>query len=454
MELTELMEQQKAFFLSGVTRDVQYRQAALALLEQLLTKREEELLCALHSDLHKSNFEGYMTEVGMVRAELRYVRKHLPRWAKNRRVPAPLSQFPAHSVIMPQPYGSVLIMAPWNYPLQLCLTPLIGAIAAGNCAVVKPSAYAPATSRALAELIGSSFEPEFIAVVEGGREQNAALLEQPFDYFFFTGSVAVGKLVMEKAAGRLIPVTLELGGKSPCIVDETADLRLAARRIAFGKFLNAGQTCVAPDYVLVHQQVKGELLHCLQEAVAEFYPDGDFSSMPMIVNEKHYARLQGLLQGEHCAFGGRGDPACRFLEPTVLDEATPGSPVMREEIFGPILPVLGYETLTDAIAFVNERPHPLALYLFTNDKKAARRVIDCIPFGGGCVNDTVIHLASSRMPFGGVGQSGMGSYHGKAGFDTFTHYKSLVHKGTWLDLTLRYPPYTDKKEKQLRRFLK
>lgn len=454
MELAGLMEQQKAFFLSGVTRDVQYRQTALALLEQLLNQWEEQLLRALSSDLHKSNFEGYMTEVGMVREELRYVRKHLPQWAKNRRIPTLLSQFPARSVIMPQPYGSVLIMAPWNYPLQLCLTPLIGAIAAGNCAVVKPSAYAPATSRVLAEMIGSSFEPAFIAVVEGGREQNAALLDQPFDYIFFTGSVAVGKLVMEKAASRLIPVTLELGGKSPCIVDETADLRLAARRIAFGKFLNAGQTCVAPDYVLVQQKVKKEMVLCLQQAVAEFYPGGDFGSMPVIVNEKHYARLQGLLQGAHCAFGGSGDPARRFLEPTVLDAVTPESPVMQQEIFGPILPVLSYETLTDAIAFVNERPHPLALYVFTADKKTAHTVLERIPFGGGCVNDTLIHLANPRMPFGGVGQSGMGSYHGKASFDTFTHDKCVVYKGAWPDLTLRYPPYTEKKEKQLRRFLK
>ena len=345
-------------------------------------------------------------------------------------------------------------MSPWNYPLQLCLEPLIGAISGGNCAVIKPSAYAPATSSAIAKIIGEIFPPEYIAAVEGGREQNNALLEETFDYIFFTGSVAVGKSVMEAASKTLTPVTLELGGKSPVIVDETADIRLAARRIAFGKVLNAGQTCVAPDYLLIHQTVKEQFLAEYDRVLKTFFPGGDFSDMPVIINEKHFNRVTGLLKNENAVIGGGFDESRRLIEPTVLSEITPESPIMQEEIFGPVLPLLTFTALDECVRFIRSRPRPLALYLFTKSKAAEDKIFNTCSFGGGCINDTVIHLANPHMGFGGVGHSGMGSYHGKLSFDTFTHYRSIVKKYNWIDLPVRYHPYTEKKLKLLRSLLR
>ena len=395
-----------------------------------------------------------MCETGMVLEEIRCHLRHLCGWMRERTVPTPIAQFPARSFVSPEPYGVALIIAPWNYPIQLCLSPLVGAISGGNCAVLKPSAYAPATSAALAKIIARTFAPQYIAVVEGGRAENSTLLEQKFDTIFFTGSVAVGKVVMEAAARHLTPVTLELGGKSPVIVDETADLKLAARRIAFGKVLNAGQTCVEPDYLFIHRRVKAAFVQEYRQALQEFFPGGSMAEMPVIVSEKHFARVMRLLEGQRAVVGGTFDAATRFVAPTLLDDVRPDSPIMQEEIFGPILPMLEYDALDEVISFIRGREKPLALYLFTKDQQTERRILDTCSFGGGCINDTIIHLATTHMPFGGVGASGMGSYHGKKSFETFTHMRSIVKKSMLLDLPMRYHPYSDGKLRIVKRFMK
>ena len=365
-----------------------------------------------------------------------------------------IGQLPGKSYVCPEPYGVVLIMAPWNYPVQLCLMPLVGAISAGNCAVVKPSAYAPESSRVISKLIESAFPTGFVTAVEGGRDANKALLDEPFDYIFFTGSVAVGKTVMEAAAKRLTPVTLELGGKSPIIVDETANLPLAARRIAFGKVLNAGQTCVAPDYLMIEKSVEAPFIEEYKKALADFFPDGDMSGMVRIINDKHFERVCNILDNSgNVVIGGARDAETRFIEPAVLTGVPVDSPAMQQEIFGPVLPVLPYEKLDDCIDYIRSRPKPLALYIFSENKMNQEKVLNSCSFGGGCINDTVIHLASSHMSFGGVGESGMGSYHGKKSFDTFTHYRSVLKQGK-LDVKLRYFPYKSGKEKITRMILK
>ena len=448
--LNDLAARQRAYFRTGATLPPDKRLEDLQKLDRAIRDREQDLLAALAADLHKHPAEGYMTEVGMVLEELKYTRKHLRSWLRPRRVRTPLAQFPSRSYTLRPPYGAALILAPWNYPVQLCLAPLIGALAAGCCVTLKPSAYAPASSAAVRALLEPLFPPEQVSVVEGGRAENAALLEQEWDKIFFTGSAAVGRLVLEKAARRLTPCSLELGGKSPCIVTGTADLPLAARRIAFGKLLNAGQTCVAPDFVLIDRRVKDRFLAAYQAAVRTLYPTYD--DLPHIINDKHFARLRGLLAEEHDLMGGLCDPESRFLPPSLLDQCTWDSPAMQEEIFGPLLPVLAYDELDGALERLRAMPKPLALYLFTGDRAEERRVLHTVPFGGGCVNDTVIHLANPRLPFGGVGESGMGGYHGKHSFDAFTHEQSVVAKGR-LDLPFRYPPYTEEKGRWVRRFL-
>ena len=453
-EIQAIVQRQREYFASGATKPVERRLEMLRRLEETIRLREDDINAALKADLNKPAMESYMTETGMVLSEIAFLRKHTAAWARPTRVPTPMAQFPARSFILKEPYGVALIMSPWNYPVQLTLEPLAGAVAAGNCAVVKPSAYAPRTSHILAELIAAVFPPEYVTVVKGGRAENSALLEEKFDYIFFTGSVSVGKLVMEKAARHLTPVSLELGGKSPVLIDETANIPLTARRVAFGKCLNAGQTCVAPDYVLIHRSVKEAFLSEYRKAVASFFPGGDYSDMPVIVNDKHFQRLMGLMEGETAALGGVADPQRRFIPPTVLDEVGWDAPVMQEEIFGPILPVLTYTDLEEAMDAIARRPKPLALYLFARSAAVERRVLGRLSFGGGCVNDTIIHLATSRMGFGGVGNSGMGSYHGKRSFMTFSHEKSIVKKSTLLDLPMRYHPYTKTQERLVRMFLK
>ena len=454
MNTEELVRAQRAYFETGVTRPLEFRLAQLRKLQRALQENEALLENAMYSDFRKAPMEVYMCETGMVLEEVRFHLKHLRSWMRERTVPTPLAQFHAKSFVSPEPYGVALIISPWNYPVQLCLSPLVGAISGGNCAVVKPSAYAPAASAAIAKLIAENFDPRYIAAVEGGRAENSALLSQRFDTIFFTGGVAVGKVVMEAAAKHLTPVTLELGGKSPAIVDKTADVKLAARRIAFGKVLNAGQTCVEPDYLLIQRSVKDAFVDAYRQALREFFPDGKMDEMPVIVSEKHFARVSQLLEGQNAVLGGQTDAATRFVAPTLLDDVRPDSPVMQEEIFGPILPMLCYDRLDEAIAFIRSREKPLALYLFTSDRQTERRVLDSCSFGGGCINDTIIHLATTHMPFGGVGHSGMGSYHGKKSFETFTHARSIVKKSTWLDLPMRYHPYSEKKLHSIQKFMK
>lgn len=454
MSFHDLVSQQRDFFAKGTTKNLEFRLLMLKKLQIALQTQEGLFVDAMKQDMNKSSSEVYMTEIGMVLEELRFHTKHLSQWSKVKRVPTPLAQFPGKSYITKEPYGVALIMSPWNYPIQLCLSPLIGAISAGCTAIVKPSNYAPATSHVLAKVLGEIYPKNYIAVVEGGREQNAALLEEKYDYIFFTGSPIVGRLIMESAAKHLTPITLELGGKSPVIVHKDAKIKVAARRIAFGKVLNAGQTCVAPDYLLIHEDCKASFIKEYESALQEFFPEGDLSDMNVIINEKHFERVMGLLKSGEVVLGGETDASRRFIAPTLLDEVDMDSPVMQEEIFGPILPMITYTSLAECIAIVTNQPKPLALYLFTEDKKVEKQILEQCTFGGGCINDTIIHLANSHLGFGGVGESGMGNYHGRRSFDTFTHERSIVKKGTWLDLPIRYRPYTHIKNKLLRIFLK
>ena len=454
MDIHEIVESEKHFFRTGVTRGVDFRIDMLKKFRKAIIENDELISAALKADLNKQPFESYMCETGLLLEEINFHIKRLKKWSKTRRVKSGIGQLPGKSYVCPEPYGVVLIMAPWNYPVQLCLLPLVGAISAGNCAVVKPSAYAPESSRVISKLIESAFPTGFVTAVEGGRDANKALLDEPFDYIFFTGSVAVGKTVMEAAAKRLTPVTLELGGKSPIIVDETANLPLAARRIAFGKVLNAGQTCVAPDYLMIEKSVEAPFIEEYKKALADFFPEGDMSGMVRIINDKHFDRVCNILDNSgNVAIGGARDAETRFIEPAVLTGVPVDSPAMQQEIFGPVLPVLPYEKLDDCIDFIRSRPKPLALYIFSENKMNQEKVLNSCSFGGGCINDTVIHLASSHMSFGGVGESGMGSYHGKKSFDTFTHYRSVLKQGK-LDVKLRYFPYKSGKEKITRMILK
>lgn len=454
MDIHDIVESEKHFFRTGVTRGVDFRIDTLKKFRKAIIENDELISAALKADLNKQPFESYMCETGLLLEEINFHIKRLKKWSKTRRVKSGIGQLPGRSYVCPEPYGVVLIMAPWNYPVQLCLMPLVGAISAGNCAVVKPSAYAPESSRVISKLIESAFPTGFVTAVEGGRDANQALLDEPFDYIFFTGSVAVGKTVMEAAAKRLTPVTLELGGKSPIIVDETANLPLAARRIAFGKVLNAGQTCVAPDYLMIEKSVEAPFIEEYKKALASFFPDGDMSGMVRIINDKHFERVCNILDNSgSVVIGGARDAETRFIEPAVLTDVPIDSPAMQQEIFGPVLPVLPYEKLDDCIDFIRSRPKPLALYIFSENKMNQEKVLNSCSFGGGCINDTVIHLASSHMSFGGVGESGMGSYHGKKSFDTFTHYRSVLKQGK-LDVKLRYFPYKSGKEKITRMILK
>ena len=456
MDLPSLVSAQRAFFRTGATLDLSFRQHALDALEDALRTREGALLDALRADLGKSAGEGYLCEVGLTRSELSYVKKHFRRWSRARGVSTPMTLFPGRSFTLPRPYGVSLIMSPWNYPILLSLEPLIGAIAAGNCCILKPSAYAPAASAALRAMVEACFPPEYISVVEGGRTENQALLEQHFDYIFFTGGVEVGKLVMEKAARHLTPVTLELGGKSPCVVDATARLDLAARRIVFGKLLNCGQTCVAPDYLLIDRRVKDVFLERAAHWVHRLYGKNALDNQGYVhmINEKHFRRVCSLIDPDKVVLGGGSDPDTLRIQPTILDHVSPEDPVMQEEIFGPVLPVLPFDRLEEAEDFILDRPRPLALYLFSQDRAVRRRFVERVPFGGGCINDTILHLTNPRLPFGGVGNSGMGRYHGKYSFDTFSHVKGVLQSSARVELPLRYPPYTPGNMKLIRRVLK
>ena len=455
-EINSLVNRQRKYFQTGATLPVSTRVSALRRLYDAISKHEKEINEALRKDLGKSGFESYMCETGMVLEELSYMLKHTPHFAREKRVRTPLAQFHSRSCQKPSPYGVTLIMSPWNYPFMLTLSPLADALAAGNTAVVKPSAYSPHTSDVILRILSQCFEPKYVTVVTGGRAENTCLLREHFDYIFFTGSQTVGKEVMRNAAEHLTPVTLELGGKSPCIVDQTANIKLAARRIVFGKYLNCGQTCVAPDYIYCHRSVKDKLVSEVKKQIQKQYGKQPLSNPDYgkIINEKHFDRILGLIDKKKVVHGGSSDRKALRIEPTVLDNVTFSDAVMQEEIFGPVMPILVFDSLDEVIRNVNAMPHPLALYLFTSDNAAAKKVTSRCGFGGGCINDTIIHLATTEMGFGGFGESGMGAYHGKIGFDTFSHYKSIVDKKTWIDLPMRYQPYRKMHEKMVRFFLK
>lgn len=455
-EIKDILQQQNHFFSSGKTIPAEFRLKQLESLKEAMIRHEADLAAALKEDLGKSRMESYMCEIGLTLSELTWMQKHLRSLMRSKRVSTPAAQFAAKSFRSPSPYGTVLIMSPWNYPVLLTLDPLIDAIAAGNTAVVKPSAYAPCTFDVMKTMIEECFPAHYVAVVDGGRAENQALLQQRFDMIFFTGGKTVGREVLRHAAEYLTPVTLELGGKSPCIVDSTAKIRLAAKRIVFGKYLNCGQTCVAPDYILCDKRIRDELITAILAEIEKQFGKEPLKNLNYgkIINEKHFERILGLINGEKLVYGGQSEPESLRIAPTVLNNITWDDAVMGEEIFGPLLPILTFDTLDEALDTVESHPHPLALYFFSEDKAAQKKVLDTCRFGGGCINDTIIHLATSDMPFGGVGESGMGSYHGRVGFETFSHYRSIVDKKTWMDLPIRYQKYTGLKEKMMRMFLK
>lgn len=466
-EIRKIIEKQQKFFQSGTTLSLDFRLQALKRLKSALKKYENEIAEALRLDLGKSRMEGFMCETGLTISEISWMEKHLRSLARPVPVKTPITNYVGVSFRSPHPYGTVLIMSPWNYPILLTLEPVADAIAAGNTVIVKPSAYSPESSKVIGRIISEVFPEKYAAVITGGREENQSLLHQKFDKIFFTGGKTVGREVLRGAAENLTPVTLELGGKSPCIVDSTAKIPLAARRIVWGKYLNCGQTCVAPDYILCESSVKEALLSAIEKEITrQFGPDPladpDYGK---IINRKHYERLMGLLpsadtdpagKNSTCKIYCGGDAEAEELRiaPTVLTDVSWDDPVMQEEIFGPILPVLTFDKLSEAIATVNFHPHPLALYFFSEDRSAQKRVLKHCQFGGGCINDTIIHLATSEMPFGGVGESGMGAYHGKAGFENFSHYRSIVDKKTWIDVPMRYQPFTRINNALLRAFLR
>ena len=455
-EIRCIVDGQRNFFLTGNTLDVEFRIQSLQKLKASILKYESEIHAAIQKDLGKSEFESYMCETGLTLSEITYMLKHIRSFAKEKRVHTPLAQFHSRSYRKPSPHGVVLIMSPWNYPFLLTIEPLVDAIAAGNTAVIKPSAYSPHTSAVIYRMISECFAPEYVSVITGGRAENTCLLGEKFDYIFFTGSQSVGKEVMRKAAEHLTPVTLELGGKSPCIVEKSADLKLAAKRIVFGKYLNCGQTCVAPDYIYCDASVKDALLKEICRQIRKQFGKDPLhnKNYGKIINEKHFQRICGLIDPAKIVVGGENSPERLQIAPTVMDQVTFQDAIMGQEIFGPVLPVLTYQTLDEAVSKIQSMPHPLALYLFTSDQTVAQKVTSRCGFGGGCINDTIIHLATSEMGFGGFGESGMGAYHGKDGFDTFSHYKSIVDKKTWLDLPMRYQPYRSVHNKLIHIFLK
>ncbi|GAA4306077.1 aldehyde dehydrogenase [Nibribacter koreensis] len=444
--LVQALQQQKAFFATGKTRELAFRKDMLQRLATAIAQEEESITQALAEDFHKPAFETYATEIAIVLSEIKFILKHLDKWARPRKVKSSFLNFPSKDYIYPEPYGISLVIGAWNYPFQLTLSPLIGSMAAGGCTFLKPSELTPATSQVIAHLVEKHFPAEYVMVVQGGPEVSQELLQLSFDKIFFTGSTAVGKIVAQAAASQLIPVTLELGGKSPCLVDETANLEVAAQRIVWGKYLNAGQTCVAPDYVLVQESVQRPLLEQLQKTITQFYTASPQQSQDYarIINDRHFERLQKLLQASKVYFGGQTDASQRYMAPTLLTDVTWEQPIMQEEIFGPLLPVLPFKTLPEALQQITQREKPLALYFFSNDQAAQEMVLAQTSSGGACINDTISHLANPHLPFGGVGTSGQGNYHGKASFLAFSHQKSVLKKPFWPEVNLRYPPYQDK----------
>lgn len=455
MNIPELLQAQKNFFANQQTKDISFRKNALKKLQKELIKRENDIIKALHNDFKKSEYEAVMTETSIVLAELKMAIKNIHAWAKPKRVLPSLLNFPSTAKIHKEPYGNTLIIAPWNYPYQLAFAPLLGAIAAGNTVILKPSELTPHTSKITREIVATVFDKNHVSVIEGGVSVSQELLAQRWDYIFFTGSVPVGKIVAKAAAEHLTPVTLELGGKSPCIIDETANIKLTAKRLVWGKFINGGQTCIAPDYLLIHKSVKEKFITYFKDEIKNAYGENPKKSedYPRIVNTKNFDRLALMLENENCIIGGQTDRTEDYIAPTLIDEPSLDSEVMKGEIFGPILPMISYENEADFDAVIQKYDKPLALYIFTTQNHFAKKMIAKYSFGGGTINDTTVHFANHRLPFGGVGESGIGSYHGKQTFDVFSHKKGVVTRGNWLDIPTRYAPYTGKL-KQLKILMK
>ncbi|MGG3523950.1 aldehyde dehydrogenase [Bacillus pseudomycoides] len=446
--IQQLIQEHRQFFHNDYTKSLQFRLKQLEKLKISIQQYENQVLSALYQDLHKSEFEAYAAEIGFTLNSINFIMKYLKQWMKPQKVKTPIHFLPSKSYIIKEPYGTVLIIGPFNYPFQSLIEPLIGAIAAGNCAVLKPSENAPNVSTVINKIISETFDKQYIRVIEGDRETTSLLIHAPFDYIFFTGSVQVGKIVMEAAAKNLVPVTLELGGKGPAIVDETANLDIAAKRIIWGKFINAGQSCIAPDYVIAHKSVKVKLISKMKEIITRFYGSDVSKSNDYgrIVNERQFDRLISILEKDqnHIIFGGNSSRSHLYIEPTLLEVKSWDDAAMKEEIFGPILPIMEYNDLDGVIHMVNNHPKPLALYVFTENKNVEKQVLGRISFGGGCVNDTMSHMANLHLPFGGLGNAGFGSYHGKHSFDTFTHRKSILKKSSRIDLGFVFPPYRNK----------
>ncbi len=444
--ISQTLIRMRAFFTAGKTRDVEFRIERLKALKKGIRKYEAEIMAALYDDMRKPPFEAYASEIGILYTEIDHVIRHIHSWSRPRRVATPIIHFLSRSSIYHDPYGVVLIISPWNYPFQLTVAPLIGAIAAGNCVLIKPSEISSSTSVTIEKMIAESFDPDYVTVFQGEAEATKNLLEEKFDYIFFTGSTAVGRIIMTSAARYLTPVTLELGGKSPAIVDKDANLNYGIKRIAWGKFFNAGQTCIAPDYVLIHRKIKDAFIEKMIKTIHTFYGENPMISpdYTRIINERHFNRLVQLMKSGWILYGGKTQRKDLYIAPTIIDQISPNDPVMQEEIFGPILPLIEYSDIDEAIAFVNQRPRPLALYCFSENKKIQNRVLRETSAGGGCINDTISHIGSQELPFGGIGESGMGGYHGKASFDTFTHQRGILFRSNLLDISLRYPPYRDR----------
>ena len=453
--ITEILNRQRAFYDSGQTRPVEFRLRQLRALERAIRSNERAILAALQADLRKSDVEGFATEVGVALEDLKYIYRRLKSWVRPRRVPAHWVQLPGSAWIYPEPYGTALIIGPWNFPFLLIVAPLIGEIAAGNCAVLKPSEVAPNTSSLLARLVAETFDPGHITVIEGDAQIAQVLLAHRFDHIFYTGGAAVGKLILQAAAQHLTPVTLELGGKSPAVIDADVDLRTATQRVIWGKFTNAGQICITPDYALVDRRIKADFIALARRAIREFFGEDPQRSPDYgrIINDRHFERLRALLAHGSIAHGGKMDATDRYMAPTLIDAPVLDSPLMQEEIFGPLLPIVAYDTLDDAIKFVNERPKPLALYFFSRNRANQERILRETSSGGVCINDVIFHFANPNLPFGGTGPSGMGKYHGRYSFDTFTHPKAVLKKPLWLDIRQRYMPYSDSLLRLLRRLV-
>jgi aldehyde dehydrogenase (NAD+) len=451
----EIVERQKEFFYTGKTKEIAFRIEMLKKLKTGIKDWEEKIMDAVYQDLRKSEFEVFTTEIALVLEEINYFVKNLKKLSKPKRIKTSLINFPAKNYIYKEPYGVSLIISPWNYPFQLAMAPLVGSIAAGNCTIVKPSELSPKTSSVIEEMIKHLFNEAYIKVICGDVEVAQNILQQRFDRIFYTGGTEVGKKVMEQASKFLTPVVLELGGKSPCIIDKEIDLDISAKRIVWGKFLNAGQTCIAPDYLLIHEDIKMDFIQRMKKYMREFYGENprESGNYTKIINERHFNRLELYLKDGDVIFGGKVDKDSLYMEPTLLDNVNEESRIMKEEIFGPILPILTYKNLEDVISYVNHNPKPLALYFFSTNKINQKKVIANASYGGGCINDTIVHVADMNLPFGGVGESGIGSYHGKASLDAFTHHKSIVKKTFFMDLKLRYPPY-DGKLKMVKKLFK